>query len=113
MHFPIGRTHLRQLRSTSQIKSLCLAIDLAAPMTSRGAEALGQNMERKHRSTQMTTHKPNTTFFSVKQVADLLNISTSTVRGERIYGQLPHYRFASTIRISSDDLRKYMNKVRR
>jgi len=51
-------------------------------------------------------------FYSVQQVADVLHVSTKTVR--RLLGQeLPFHRVASAIRVSQEDLYAYIRSTRR
>ena len=56
------------------------------------------------------TELPNE-FMSVLQVADILNISTKTVR--RMLGKELHFhRVASAIRVSKEDLYAYIRSIR-
>jgi excisionase family DNA binding protein len=51
------------------------------------------------------------TLLSVPQVADILNVSTRTVR--RMLGHALHFhRVASAIRVSQDDLHAYIRSTR-
>lgn len=59
---------------------------------------------------------PSQSLLSVKQVADALNVSTKTVRRLVCNNHLNHHRVGGPakplIRISQDDLRAYMARIR-
>jgi excisionase family DNA binding protein len=49
---------------------------------------------------------------SVKQVANMLNVSSKTVRRMIVRCELNHHRVGRVVRISSEDLRAYTNSIR-
>jgi excisionase family DNA binding protein len=49
---------------------------------------------------------------SVDQVADVLNVSTKTVRRVIDDGALHHHRVGRVIRVSGEDLRAYLSATR-
>ena len=59
----------------------------------------------------MTAEKKQT-MLSVNQVADLLNVSTKTVRRMIDERDLHHHRIGRIIRVSEEDLRAYINGTR-
>lgn len=59
----------------------------------------------------MPAEKP-TRMLSVNQVADLLNVSTKTVRRMIEDRTLHHHRMGRIIRVSEEDLRAYINSTR-
>ncbi|WP_350054262.1 helix-turn-helix domain-containing protein [Nisaea sp.] len=50
---------------------------------------------------------------TVKQAADLLNLSTKTIYRSIETGDLPHHTFGRAIRISKVDLELFANKHKR
>ena len=56
--------------------------------------------------------KPATRFYTVAQVADLLAVSSRTVRRWVAAGDLPAHRFGRRVRISESDLRAFVQKGR-
>ena len=60
----------------------------------------------------MAQAKQQFELFSIEQVADLLNVSTKTVRRLIENEQLRFHRIGRIIRISREDLRAYLNATR-
>jgi excisionase family DNA binding protein len=52
------------------------------------------------------------TLLSVQQVADILNVSTKTVRRMLQDGKLNFHRIATAIRVSDEDLYAYIRSTR-
>ena len=50
----------------------------------------------------------NTTFFTIAEVAERLNVCERTVRRWTAFGLLPVHRFGRTIRISEADLAAFL-----
>ena len=46
-------------------------------------------------------------FYTVDQVAEILNESTKTIRRRLKAGDIPHYRFGASVRIGDGDLLSY------
>jgi len=57
-------------------------------------------------------HKQQFELLSIEQVADLLNVSTKTVRRLITKEHLRFHRIGRIIRVSWEDLRSYLNATR-
>ncbi len=56
--------------------------------------------------------KPLARFYTVAQVAKLLEVSTRSVRRWIADGELRHHRFGRQVRISESDLRAFVDEGR-
>jgi excisionase family DNA binding protein len=52
-------------------------------------------------------------FYSIKEVADFLGVSTRTIRRWRKSGELGDHRFGGVVRISHDDLQDFISRHER
>jgi excisionase family DNA binding protein len=60
----------------------------------------------------MPAHPSPQNMLSINQVADTLNVSTKTVRRMIKGRQLHFHRVATSIRVSQEDLRAFINSTR-
>jgi excisionase family DNA binding protein len=56
--------------------------------------------------------KPIARFYTVAQIAKLLEVSTRTVRRWIADGEMRHYRFGRQVRISESDVRAFVEEGR-
>jgi excisionase family DNA binding protein len=60
----------------------------------------------------MKQHQQKVELLSVQQVAQILNVSTKTVRRKIECCEIHHHRIGRAVRISTEDLRAYTSSVR-
>ena len=52
-------------------------------------------------------------FYTMKQIADMLNVHINTVQKWVSAGQLPHYKIGQSVRVNKEDLHSFLAEYKK